>query len=296
MGEAGEGMNITHQQKKMGVTELKAFATASTFRLPDDEIAEVPFHRPADDSIEMKYLQERRKALGGYLPQRRRKSQPLRSPAACRPSRPSSRAAATRGLDHDGVRADSLSTLLRDKNIGKRVVPIVPDEARTFGMEGMFRQLEIFSQVGQLYKPEDAGPADVLPRAQERPDSAGRHQRGGRDVVVDRGRDGVQHARPADDPVLHLLLDVRVPAHRRSGLGRRRHRDAAASCSAGPPGAPRSTAKACSTRTATATSSPRPFPTACLRSGLRLRARRDHPRRPAPDARRSRKTSSTTSR
>ena len=149
---------------------------------------------------------------------------------------------------------------VRDKKIGKRVVPIVPDESRTFGMEGMFRQLGIYSPGRPALQAGGRRPAHVLQGGQERPDPAGGHQRAGRDVVVDRGGDVVQHQRRADDPVLHLLLDVRLPARRRPGLGRGRHRARAASCSAAPPGAPRSTAKACSTRTATATCSSATIP------------------------------------
>jgi pyruvate dehydrogenase E1 component len=156
MGAAGEGMNITHQQKKMGLEELKAFRDRFKIPVPDDQIADVPLYRPAEDSIEIQYLHERRKALGGSLPQRRRTSQPLQVPLL---------AAFDSQLKGTGDREVSttmafvriLSALVRDKNIGNRVVPIVPDESRTFGMEGMFRQLGIFSQVGQLYKPEDAG-------------------------------------------------------------------------------------------------------------------------------------------
>jgi pyruvate dehydrogenase E1 component len=156
MGAAGEGMNITHQQKKMGLEELKAFRDRFKIPVPDDQIADVPLYRPPEDSIEIQYLRERRKALGGSLPQRRRTSQPLQVPLL---------AAFDSQLKGTGDREVSttmafvriLSALVRDKNIGNRVVPIVPDESRTFGMEGMFRQLGIFSQVGQLYKPEDAG-------------------------------------------------------------------------------------------------------------------------------------------
>ena len=156
MGAAGEGMNITHQQKKMGLEELKAFRDRFKIPVPDDQIAEVPLHRPAEDSVEIQYLRERRKSLGGSLPQRRRTSQPLEVPPL---------AAFDSQLKSTGDREVSttmafvriLSALVRDKNIGTRVVPIVPDESRTFGMEGMFRQLGIFSQVGQLYKPEDSG-------------------------------------------------------------------------------------------------------------------------------------------
>jgi pyruvate dehydrogenase E1 component len=156
MGAAGEGMNITHQQKKMGLEELKAFRDRFKIPVTDDQIAEVPLYRPAEDSVEIQYLRERRKALGGSLPQRRRISEPLEVPPL---------SAFDSQLKSTGDREVSttmsfvriLSALVRDKNIGNRVVPIVPDESRTFGMEGMFRQLGIFSQVGQLYKPEDSG-------------------------------------------------------------------------------------------------------------------------------------------
>ncbi|HEY2885480.1 MAG TPA: pyruvate dehydrogenase (acetyl-transferring), homodimeric type, partial [Rhizomicrobium sp.] len=156
MGAAGEGMNITHQQKKMGLEELKAFRDRFKIPVTDDQIAEVPLYRPAEDSVEIQYLRERRKTLSGSLPQRRRASAALQIPPL---------AAFDSQLKSTGDREVSttmsfvriLSALVRDKNIGNRVVPIVPDESRTFGMEGMFRQLGIFSQVGQLYKPEDSG-------------------------------------------------------------------------------------------------------------------------------------------
>ena len=156
MGAAGEGMNITHQQKKMGLEELKAFRDRFKIPVTDDQIAEVPLYRPAEDSVEIQYLRERRKTLSGSLPQRRRASAALQIPPLV---------AFDSQLKSTGDREVSttmsfvriLSALVRDKNIGNRVVPIVPDESRTFGMEGMFRQLGIFSQVGQLYKPEDSG-------------------------------------------------------------------------------------------------------------------------------------------
>ena len=156
MGAAGEGMNITHQQKKMDVASLKKFRDRFNIPVPDDKIEEVPFYRPPDDSPEVVYLKQRRAALGGSLPQRRRKSEALEVPPL---------SAFDVQLKSTDDRESSttmafvriLSTLIRDKHIGSRVVPIVPDESRTFGMEGMFRQLGIFSQVGQLYKPEDAG-------------------------------------------------------------------------------------------------------------------------------------------
>ena len=156
MGAAGEGMNITHQQKKMDVAALKKFRDRFNIPVPDEHIAEVPFYRPPDDSVEVRYLKEQRAALGGSLPQRRRKSVALEAPPL------SAFEAQLKSTDDREISTTMafvriLSTLVRDKNIGNRVVPIVADESRTFGMEGMFRQLGIFSQVGQLYKPEDAG-------------------------------------------------------------------------------------------------------------------------------------------
>ncbi len=155
MGEAGEGQNITHQQKKMGEQALKAFRDRFNIPISDDKIAEAPFYKPPEDSPEMAYLMERRKALGGYLPVRRARAEPLAVPAL---------SVFEAQLKDTGDREISttmafvriLTTLTRDKSIGKYVVPIVPDEARTFGMEGLFRQLGIYSSVGQLYKPEDA--------------------------------------------------------------------------------------------------------------------------------------------
>ena len=115
-----------------------------------------------------------------------------------------------------------LSGLLKDKTLGPRIVPIVADEARTFGMANLFRQIGIYSPQGQLYEPEDAGSMLVLSRGARRPAARGRHHRSRRACVVDRGGDVVQRARPADAAVLHLLLDVRLPARRRPDLGRRR--------------------------------------------------------------------------
>ena len=155
MGEAGEGQNITHQQKKMGEAVLKEFRDRFSLPVTDDQIKEVPFLKLAEDSPEMVYLRERRAALGGSLPARRRKSEALEIPPL---STFEAQLKATDGREISTTMAfvRVLNTLLRDKQIGKRIVPIVPDESRTFGMEGMFRQFGIFSQVGQLYQPEDA--------------------------------------------------------------------------------------------------------------------------------------------
>jgi pyruvate dehydrogenase E1 component len=155
MGESGEGQNITHQAKKMNEKALFAFRDRFGLDLTDDEVRDVSFHKPPDDAPEMEYLRERRAQLGGSLPQRRTEAPPLPVPEL---------SAFKAQLDGTGDREISttmafvriLSTLVRDKQLGPHVVPIVPDESRTFGMEGMFRQLGIFSQVGQLYTPQDA--------------------------------------------------------------------------------------------------------------------------------------------
>ena len=155
MGEAGEGQNITHQQKKMGTTSIRSFRDRFNIPIPDDKLEEVPLYKPADDSPEMRYLKERVAAMGGPLPQRRRKAEPLEVPelAAFEALLKSSE---DREMSTTMAFVRILNTIIRDKKIGKFVVPIVPDESRTFGMEGMFRQLGIYSSVGQLYKPEDA--------------------------------------------------------------------------------------------------------------------------------------------
>jgi pyruvate dehydrogenase E1 component len=153
MGEAGEGQNITHQQKKMGLEALRKFRDRFSIPVSDAQIEDAPFLKLGDK--ERGYLDERRRALGGPLPQRRAKSVSLEVPAL---SAFSGQLASTEEREISTTMAfvRILNTLLRDKAIGKYVVPIVPDESRTFGMEGMFRQFGIFSQVGQLYKPQDA--------------------------------------------------------------------------------------------------------------------------------------------
>jgi pyruvate dehydrogenase E1 component len=155
MGEAGEGQNITHQQKKMAENALRVFRDRFGLSIPDDRLLDYPYQRPADDSPEARYMRERRQALGGPLPARRGRSESLPVPEL---SAFGAQLAGTgdREISTTMAFVRILNTLLRDKQIGKRVVPIVPDESRTFGMEGMFRQFGIWSQLGQLYQPEDA--------------------------------------------------------------------------------------------------------------------------------------------
>jgi pyruvate dehydrogenase E1 component len=155
MGEAGEGQNITHQQKKMAEAALRGFRDRFSIDIPDDRLLEYPYLKPEEGSEEAVYLKGRREALGGFVPARRRRSESLQVPEL---SAFGGQLAGTPGREISTTMAfvRILNTLLRDKQIGKRVVPIVPDESRTFGMEGMFRQYGIFSQVGQLYRPQDA--------------------------------------------------------------------------------------------------------------------------------------------
>ncbi len=156
MGEAGEAQNITHQQKKMGTTSLKAFRDRFGLPVADDKIDEIPYLTFDQDSPELAYMRTQRKALGGFLHRRQRKAEPLQIP-------PLSAFEALLKAGGEGRESSTtmafvriLNILVKDKNIGKRVVPIVADESRTFGMEGMFRQLGIWSSVGQLYTPQDA--------------------------------------------------------------------------------------------------------------------------------------------
>ena len=155
MGDAGESENTTHQVKKLDLEELKYFRDRFDVPLSDEQLQDVPYFRPAADSSEMQYLRQSRERLGGFMPRRLVDEQVLTVPDL---------SVFKAQIDGTGEREISstmafvriLATLLRDKNLGKRVVPIVPDEARTFGMEGMFRQLGIYSSEGQLYEPEDS--------------------------------------------------------------------------------------------------------------------------------------------
>ena len=154
MGESGEGTNATHQQKKMDVESLLGMRDRFGLRLTDEQVENLEYIKPDPDSEEIRYMQERRKALGGYVPQRKKFATPLEVPGLDA-FRPLLEASGDRELSTTMAFVRLLTILTRDKKIGKHVVPIVPDEARTFGMEGMFRQLGIYSAVGQLYTPQD---------------------------------------------------------------------------------------------------------------------------------------------
>ena len=156
LGSAGEGQNIAHQAKKLDLDALKTFRDRFNIPIADKDLEEIPFCKLAEDSPEFEYLKERRGALGGYLPKRRKRAPDLRVPEL---------EIFKTQLDGTGEREASttmafvrmLTALTKDKQIGRHIVPIVPDEARTFGMEGMFRQIGIYASQGQLYTPEDAG-------------------------------------------------------------------------------------------------------------------------------------------
>jgi len=159
LGEAGEGRNVTHNQKKLNEEELREFRTRFGIPISDELVAEAPFYKPPENSPEMKYLRERREALGGFVPSREVKPVTLKVPrladyekslAKLVSKGPGKEMSTTMGF----VRL--LSDLLRDKKIGKHIVPIVPDESRTFGMEGLFRQVGIYAHAGQLYEPVDS--------------------------------------------------------------------------------------------------------------------------------------------
>ena len=156
MGKIGEGKNTTHQQKKLTDEAVREFRDRFSLPIPDDQLHDVPFIRPNPESAEIKYLQERRAALGGYLPQRRVKAdESFKTPDLSAFEAVTNATAEGREMSTTMAFVRILTALLRDKQLGPRVVPIIPDEARTFGMEGMFRQLGIFSQQGQLYEPVD---------------------------------------------------------------------------------------------------------------------------------------------
>jgi pyruvate dehydrogenase E1 component len=156
MGESGEAQNITHQQKKMGTTSIKSFR--DRFRLPvsDADVEKLPYLRFADGSPELEYMRSHRLALGGYLPQRRRQVDPLPIPALSAFDALLKASGEGREISTTMAFVRILNTLIKDKQIGKRIVPIVPDESRTFGMEGLFRQVGIWNQEGQKYVPQDA--------------------------------------------------------------------------------------------------------------------------------------------
>jgi pyruvate dehydrogenase E1 component len=155
MGQAGEAMNISHQQKKMDVEAIRRFRDRFGLPVPDDKLEELPYLKFEEGSPEHKYMMQRRMDLGGFLPQRRTKAAPLAVPALDAFAALLKASGEGRELSTTMAVVRIMNTLLKDKQIGRHIVPIVPDESRTFGMEGMFRQYGIWNQEGQKYVPED---------------------------------------------------------------------------------------------------------------------------------------------
>ncbi len=152
LGEAGEGRNISHQQKKLNEKELREFRTRFQIPINDDEVSETPFFRPGPETPEHKYLLERRKALGGFLPERVVRAKPVKVPRAEAFASVNREGSASTTMGFVGI----LTTLLRNKEVGRNIVPIIPDEGRTFGMDALFREIGIYSPKGQLYEPVDS--------------------------------------------------------------------------------------------------------------------------------------------
>ncbi|MDB5857559.1 MAG: aceE, partial [Ramlibacter sp.] len=156
MGKAGEGRNIAHQAKKLGDDDIRAFRDRFSIPIPDEKLAEIPFYKPEENTPEMQYLHARRKALGGYLPKRRAKAdEQLKVPGLEAFKTVTDATAEGREISTTQAYVRVLTALLRDKELGPRVVPILVDEARTFGMEGLFRQIGIYNPAGQQYTPQD---------------------------------------------------------------------------------------------------------------------------------------------
>ncbi len=155
LGKGGEGQMVAHQQKKLSEEDLRAFRDRFNIPVSDEDIARLPFRKPEENSDEARYMREKRAAFGGYLPARRKEAPPLAIPPL-EAFQPVLEGTGEREISTTMAFVRLLTILLKDKNIGKNVVPIVPDEARTFGMEGLFRQIGIYSSVGQLYTPQDA--------------------------------------------------------------------------------------------------------------------------------------------
>ncbi|MBI4464463.1 MAG: pyruvate dehydrogenase (acetyl-transferring), homodimeric type [Acidobacteria bacterium] len=155
LGEAGEGRNVTHQQKKLNEQELREFRERFDIPIPEENIEEAPFYRPPEDSEEIRYLRQRREALGGYVPQRQVRAKPLQAPKA-EEFAEFFQGSGTREVSTTMAFVRLLSLLMRHPEIGKLIVPIIPDEARTFGMEPLFRQFGIYASQGQLYEPVDS--------------------------------------------------------------------------------------------------------------------------------------------
>ena len=225
LGEAGEGKNVTHQQKKMNEADLRTFRARFGIPISDEDVADAPFYRPPDDSLELQYLRERRKALGGFMPTRAVRVRAAQRSARAALRRVRRRHRGPQGLDDDGVRADPVEAPARQgdrrpdrADRPRRGAHLRHGGALPSGRHLLARRPEV--RAGRH------GHAALLQGSAGRADSRGGHHRSRLDVVVHRRRHGLRHPRHQHDPVLHLLFDVRFPARRRPHLGRRRLADA----------------------------------------------------------------------
>ena len=167
LGEAGEGRNIAHNQKKMNEAELLEFRTRFGIPISDDEVGKAPFYKPSEESVEIKYMKERRAALGGPVPSRPTTVPKMEVPRYADYRKYVDRDAEKKPMSTTMGAVRMLSQLVKDKNIGQNIVPIVPDESRTFGMEGMFRQVGIYAHAGQKYEPVDRALQSYYKEAQD---------------------------------------------------------------------------------------------------------------------------------
>ena len=295
LGPGVEARNITHQAKKLNEAELKIFRDRLELPIPDATLKEAPYYHPGPDSDEVQYLIERRRALGGPLPRRIVRSAPLPAPAAAVDAEFAA-GSTTPGVDHDGLRPDPAQPHPRQ---GARA----PDRADHPGRGADLRHGPAVQGGRHLFGARPAlragrlGPRPVVPRGDRRPGPRGGHHRGRLDGQLPGGGHVVRDARAGDHPVLHLLLDVRVPADGRPDVGVRRRPRARL------PDGRHGRADDADRRGPPARRRPYPDPRldraqpARLRPGLRVRAGGGHPRRDRADARvRSPRTSSTTSR
>ena len=224
--DALEGKNATHQMKKLTQDDLKKFRDRLYLPISDrdlersyEETGGAPFFHPGADSPEIEYMLDRRKQLGGSLPKRVLRAKPLTAARATSMYDELKQGSGKNSVATTMAVVRLLKDWMKDPEIGKRLVPIAPDEYRTFGMDAMFPSAKVYNPAGQQYESVDRKYVALLQGVGPGPDAPRGHLRGRRDGLGDRRRLGVLHARRAHDPVLHLLLDVRVPAHRRLDLG-----------------------------------------------------------------------------
>ena len=262
LGEAGEGKNITHQQKKMNEADLRVFRTRFGIPISDEEIADAPFYRPPDDSPELQYLRERRKALGGYVPSRIGPRRTAATRRSNRCSRSSTRAPKGARRRRRWCSCGCCRSCCATRRSASSIVPIIPDEARTFGMESLFRAIGIYSHVGQKYEPVDM---DTLLYYKEAQDGQileeGITEAGSMSSFIAAGTAYATHG----VNTIPFFIYYSMFGFQRVGrpdLGRCRLARPRIPRSAPPPAGRRSRAKGCSTRTATATSTRWRRPTA----------------------------------